>query len=397
MAKDKGTRALLAAITLILISGAVAIMFDSDDAVQQRAVSNEWTQTFPPKSQQEAVTPIQTPLSATKTEAGSDPGMDYSDSNHPGTAAEARQENPYLNHEVKARLAQVAEVYANQIRYPAFSMPIPNRDALQKYLPNRSFYAERALDIKDENSPRIRLQTDRHQYFTGDTIKLTVSLEGLTGNPWVAVQARLVAGGQTLATVDASAAGQQTATYHMRIAGLDSMPDSGMDEYRVVARITIDGKVYEIGTPVSYVSSVAEVTSVGMARVSGEYIHIPVDVTTTKPGYHELTANLYAVRSDKPLLHLTAQQELKSAIGLMQLKAHIASLKVGGDPGPYLLKDITFTRMPSPPDFTTEYGKSSQDSYEVRGYAFDEYDDVPYVDEEARRRLEFLRQLGSVN
>jgi hypothetical protein len=81
----------------------------------------------------------------------------------------------------------------------------------------------------------------------------------------------------------------------------------------------------------------------------------------------------------------------------MQLQAHIASLKVAGDPGPYILKDISFTRMPSPPDFSTEYGNAAQDSYSVNGYAFDEYDDVPYVDEEANKRLELLREIGSVN
>lgn len=317
--------------------------------------------------------------------------------NEPVANPNSKGENPYFNREVKARLAQVADVYAEQIKYPTFSMPIPDRQALQKYLPNRSFDAERPLNLEDVNSPRIRLQTDRHQYFTGDIIKVTVSLSGLAGDSWVAVKARLVDGGGTLATADAGAAGPQAATYRMSFTDLDTIPDSETGEYRVVASINIDGEAYEIGTPVSYVASVAEVTNVGMARVSGEYLYIPVDVTTTKPGYHELDANLYGGQSGKPLLHLSVQQALQSTNGLMQLQAHVEALKAGGDPGPYLLKDIIFTRMPSPPDFTTEYGNSSQDSYVVNGYAFEEYADVPYVDEEAKKRLEFLRQLGNVN
>jgi hypothetical protein len=53
--------------------------------------------------------------------------------------------------------------------------------------------------------------------------------------------------------------------------------------------------------------------------------------------------------------------------------------------------------MPSSPNFTTEYGSASEDSYAINGYAFDEYDDVPYVDEEAQQRHEFLQQVGNLN
>lgn len=384
MVKDKGARVLFAAIFLILTCAVVAFWFYFDHAGPQQPLSTEVRQALPLTSPQSVGAPMKTPLPATgKAEADAD--YDY------------EQEDLYSNREVKARLAQVADIYAEQIQYPAFSMPIQNQEALRKYLPNRSIDAERPLDMEEENSPRLRLQTDKHQYFTGDIIKVTVSVTGLTGDPSVKVGARLVAQGQTLATAGPDAVDQQAGIYRMSFADLDAIADSGTGVLRVVARINIDGEAYEIGTPVSYTANVATVTDVDMAQVSGEYLNIPVKVTTTKPGYHELGANLYSAQSYKPLVHLTAQQELLTTNGLMQLQAHIASLKVGGDPGPYLLKDISFTRMPSPPDFITEYGNASQDSYPVNGYAFDQYDDVPYADEEALKRLELLRQLGSVD
>jgi hypothetical protein len=341
---------------------------------------------------------VKTPLPATrKAAADAGSGQEESYSNRKEAAADSDHENPYFDREVKARLAQVADIYAEQIRYPAFSMPIQNQEALRKYLPNRSLDAERPLDMEEESSPRLRLQTDKYQYFTGDMINVTVIVTGLTGDPSVEVGARLVAQGQTLARAGTDAVDQQAGLYRMRFADLDAIADSQAGVLRVVARINIDGEAYEIGTPVSYAANVATVTGVGMAQVSGEYLNIPVNVTTTKPGYHELDANLYSAQSYMPLVHLTAQQELQTTSGLMQLQAHIASLKVAGDPGPYILKDISFTRMPSPPDFSTEYGNAAQDSYSVNGYAFDEYDDVPYVDEEANKRLELLREIGSVN
>jgi hypothetical protein len=389
MARD--TSVLVAVTALILIGGAVAFFFDADDAGSQQPGSTESLQT--------AVSQMKTPVPAAKKKALVDVDSEQKNPNvDPSQAvADIEQENPYLNREVKARLAQVADVYAEQIQYPSFSRPIANQEALQKYLPNRSIGAERQLNFEDENSPRVRLQTDKHRYFTGEKIKVRVSLSGLTGHHRVEVEARLVAQGQVLATADVDAADPQATIYQMSFSNLDALADSAIDEYRVVASVTINGKLYELGTPISYGASVAMVTDVGMAQASGEYLYIPVNVTTSKPGYHELAANLYAVKSNKPLVHLSVQQELQSSNGLMQLKAHIAALKVGGDPGPYRLQDISLMRMPSAPDFTSEHGSSSQTSYPVNGYAFEEYDDRLYVDEEAIERLEFLNQAGKVD
>ena len=383
MNSSKSLKALLSVVAVLFGIGGVFFLFGTDDSLPQPSVS---------------ISADESAHASSETVITVEPGLPLSKiSQKTATDSDSEQENPYLNHEVKARLVQVADTYAEQIQYPTFSKPIPNLDALQKYLPNRSVAAERALDPKDGNSPHIRLKTDKHQYFEGETIMATVILTGLAGAPWIEVQGKLVAKGQSLGTADGVVDARNPGTYHMSFIDLDITPNSGMDEYRVVASVAIDGKNYEIGTPITYEVSVATVTNVGMAEIRGEYLYIPLHVTTTKLGYHELGANLYAASSGKPLVHLTAQQELQAANELMPLTAHVASLKAGRDEGPYILKDISFTRMPSPPDFITEYGKSLQSSYPVNGFPFDEYDDVPYVDEDAQQRLEFLRQLGEVN
>jgi hypothetical protein len=401
MKKDNGTRVIIAVIVLLLVCGAAAYLFVPEDIGLQQQVSSESSQSPSPISTENAVSQVKAGLPETQKEVASatETMQNNSTINSDDELANVvpEQENPYFNHEVKARLAQVANSYAEQIKYPSFSIPIKNQESLQKYLPNRSFTAERRLNIEDENSPSIHLQTDKHRYFSGEDIHVAVSVTGLTGDPWVKVQTRLVGEGLTLVMPDARASGQEASTYHVIFSGIDELTDSGIEEYRVVAMVTIDGQVYELGTPVSYVANVAKVTDVGMSQVRGEYLYIPVNVTTSKPGYHELSANLYSVQSGKPLVHLSVQQELQSKHGLMQLKAHKAALEVGGDPGPYRLKDISFTRMPSSPNFTTEYGSASQDSYAINGYAIDEYDDVPYEDEETQQRLDFLNQVGNVN
>ncbi|OZG72325.1 hypothetical protein BTA51_16460 [Hahella sp. CCB-MM4] len=315
-------------------------------------------------------------------------------------------ENPYFEREVKARLAQVADLYAEQIRYPTFSMPIPGRDALPKYLPNQSFAATMPLDFKDKNSPTISLKTDKRQYFKGEEITAIVSVDGLKEGTWLKVTGRLVENGNTLqqaagsqvesSSVEGSQINASTPTYQLQFApGQNATQPSGT-ELRAVASLELDGRTYEIGTPITYVESVANITHVDVSQVNGEYLEIPVHIDTSNPGYHELGANLYSADTDQPLIHLTAQQEIRSSRGIIPLRAHISALKQQGNSGPYILKDLMLARMPSPPTYTTEYGHTSQESYAVTGHDFDEYDDVPYVDEEAQKRLEFLRQLGSV-
>jgi hypothetical protein len=385
-------KVLVASAILILAGGVVAYMrVHKDIGLQQPAAS------VPVQAPRNSISEkAEIPSSSTEEELLSDSKQEQQ-TQHADPIGDTRQESPYLNSELKARLAQVADAYAETLKYPAFSKPIPNREALQKYLSNRSFEVERRLDYEGKMSPRVHLRTDKHHYFSGDDIKVMVSLSDLPDNSQVSLQARLIGGGQTLATVNASTVNQRPASYQLSFTDLDSLTDSELTEYRVVASINIDGKEHEVGVPVSYVNSIATVTNVGMAQVSGSYLYIPVNVTTNKPGYHELGANLYSAQSGKPLVHLSAKQELRSAQDLMQLTAHIVALKVRGDSGPYLLKDITLSRMPSAPGFTTEYGKSSKDSYRVNGYGFEEYDNVPYVDEEASQRLEFLRQVEDVN
>ena len=123
-------------------------------------------------------------------------------------------------------------------------------------------------------------------------------------------------------------------------------------------------------------------------------LQIPVYVTTTQPGYHQLSAILFNAETGEPLVHLNAEKELLVERDMIPLQAHIAALKATGHQGPYLLKNFSLIRQPSEPDFTTRYGKVPSQAVPVDGFAFSEYRDEPYVDQEAQQRLEFLKKLG---
>ncbi|WLQ11346.1 hypothetical protein O5O45_16495 [Hahella aquimaris] len=303
-------------------------------------------------------------------------------------------ENPFFEKEVKARLTQVADQYQDQIQYPTFSTPIRDKQALAKYLPNKSFPAGMPLDFKDPNSPRISLETSKSQYFIGEDIVASVSVTGLDAGSTVEADGRLVEQGEALAVTEGVQ--RSGSVFNLTFSGNDpALAEAGSD-LRVIANLTINGRVFEIGTPVSYTPSVAQVTHVDAAEVRGAYLYIPLHVRVISPGFHEVAAILYSAGASEPLVHLSAQEDIQVENGLVYLRAHIAALKQKGDAGPYRLQDISLTRMPAPPTYQTEYGSVAKASFAVNGFPFSDYDDVPYVDEDAQKRLEFLRQLGSV-
>ncbi|AZZ93519.1 hypothetical protein EUZ85_23460 [Hahella sp. KA22] len=346
-----------------------------------------------------AVTPaVETPPVAAATAAPTGSAIAPSQPSPSMTADieedEETGENPFFEKEVKARLTQVADQYQDQIQYPSFSNPIRDKEALAKYLPNKSVPAGMPLDFKDPNSPRISLETTKSQYFIGEDIIASVSVTGLNAGSTVEADGRLVELAETLAVTEG--AQRSDSVFNLTFSGSDPALAGAGSDLRVIANLTINGRAYEIGTPVTYTPSVAQVTHVDAAEVRGAYLYIPVHVQVNAPGFHEISAILYSADANEPLVHLSAQEEIQVENGLVYLRAHIAALKQKGDAGPYRLRDISLTRMPAPPTYQTEYGSVAQSSFAVNGFPFSDYDDVPYVDEDAQKRLEFLRQLGSV-
>ncbi|MDG9671616.1 hypothetical protein ONV78_28025 [Hahella sp. CR1] len=346
-----------------------------------------------------AVTPaVETPPVAAATTAPTGSVVALSQPS-PSMTADAEEEaeageNPFFEKEVKARLTQVADQYQDQIQYPSFSNPIRDKEALAKYLPNKSVAAGMPLDFKDPNSPRISLETTKSQYFIGEDVVASVSVTGLNAGSTVEADGRLVEQAETLAVT--KGVQRSGSVFNLTFSGSDPALTEAGSDLRVIANLTINGRVFEIGTPVTYTPSVAQVTYVDAAEVRGAYLYIPVHVQVNAPGFHEISAILYSADANEPLVHLSAQEEIQVENGLVYLRAHIAALKQKGDAGPYRLRDISLTRMPAPPTYQTEYGSVAKASFAVNGFPFSDYDDVPYVDEDAQKRLEFLRQLGSV-
>ena len=92
---------------------------------------------------------------------------------------------------------------------------------------------------------------------------------------------------------------------------------------------------------------------------------------------------------------LRAEGSLESSNGVLVLRAHIAALKKAGSEGPYELKDLGLQRLPSEPDYITEYGHIEQDVFSITAFSFKLYSDQPYRNEKTQRIAKELRRLGS--
>ncbi len=256
------------------------------------------------------------------------------------------------------------------MKYPR-SKPIRSDIELKKYIPNASVASSMASNVKEINSPHISIKSSKYQYFVGEVIRAEASIQGLSTQKTVSVSARLVQNGETLGHASVVPSGQAPGLFNVSFDDLGDQPLNTQDAIRIIAQFRVGNENYEIGTPVSYVPSVAKIDYVEGAAVHGAYLHIPVYLTTTNPGYHLVSANLYNAENGQALLHLSM-----------------------GHAGPYELKDISLTRMPSRPNYTTEYGLVTQESFTIEGFPFSDYEDIPYVDEQAQARLDYLAKLG---
>ena len=302
--------------------------------------------------------------------------------------------NIFIEKEAKARLVQISNSFAKDILYPENSKPIRNQDELNKYTPNQNSTTSRATNIKNPESPQISIKASKHQYFFGETIFADASIEGFSSLQNVKVSGFLLQEGKIVANANVQRNPDASSSYQLSFTSPANSATSNSSSLRLVAQFNIDQQQYEIGTAIRYTQSVANIKYVGQAFVNSAYLHIPVFINTANTGYHLVSANLYDEKNEQPLVHLSEEKNLLSQNDFIELKAHAAALKVMEHEGPYELRDILLTRMPSRPNYVTEYGQVEKIRYSVNGFPFSDYENTPYTDDATQERLEFLNQLG---
>lgn len=297
--------------------------------------------------------------------------------------------------EIKQRLLELSDSYEDQVQYPDFSLPIDKNDLDSQYLPDISVANELPARIGDPGSPGLSIKTSRLRYFPGEQISAIATIPGLPDTEASSIRSRLLWQTEELAQASVTTRDDGPHSYDIDFGTLQMDAVTQMTELMLHTEFTFQGETYERLTSIEYVPSIARVDGVGAASVAGEYLEIPVEISTDKPGYHRIKANLYDAATGEPMVHLRAEGNLESSNGVLVLRAHIAALKKADSEGPYELKDLGLQRMPSEPDYITEYGHIEQDVFSITAFSFKLYSDQPYRNEKTQRIAKELRRLGS--
>ncbi|MBF0237527.1 MAG: hypothetical protein HQM12_07475 [SAR324 cluster bacterium] len=151
-------------------------------------------------------------------------------------------------------------------------------------------------------------------------------------------------------------------------------------------------KQFSAVTLFRYDLSVAELKSVGPERVAGSHLVIPLRLKVAQPGHYEVTANLIAENTGRPVTHLSESLELTTKDAVLELKAHISVLKASNEYGPYVLKNFTGIRLPDKPDELTQYANLTGE-YRIGSHPQTEYQDEEYVNERVKTKMKQFQNL----
>ena len=297
--------------------------------------------------------------------------------------------------EMKLKLKDISDAYAEQAKYPSYSVPIHADELSTKYLPDMPVAAELPADLSDPNSPSLSILPSKFRYLNGEDLSAIAQISGLADEETSYVSARLIMQDKTLGVAVVSPVADQSHHYQLNFDAFGIGKIEWKENITIEVEFQLLGNIYTRNITVEYLNTIAQIEDVGASEVQDEYLIIPVYVATDKPGFHRLEANLYDTETNQPLIHLTAEDQLLSSNGQLTLKAHISALKVSGSEGPYTLKDLMLRRLPAEPDYITEFGQIEQAYFEVDGYLFSEFQDKPYINEKAQRIANELRNLGS--
>ncbi len=311
--------------------------------------------------------------------------------------SQADEQNPYAEEALKAQFMQVADQYEAAMQFPSDSQPIFSEAALKRYLPPDTSDVELPFPLPGYDKPvQVAIHMERYQYFHGETIPVGLVMKGVDPGAQVhaVIQLRTLTG-ETLQQQTLVADDDTSALYTVVRPGQTAA--QWPNELQVHALVELDDHRLTLAAPLRYHAPSAVIVQTNGSTVIGPYLHVPLLVQLNQPGYYFVSGNLYSARSGKPLLHLEAEGALTSAMASLDLRAHIAALKVSGDEGDYQLKDLRLVRAAEDHEQSDVAGTTAQSSFPVTGHPFSSYEDSPYQDPDAEARLAFLRNLGALS
>ncbi len=320
-----------------------------------------------------------------------------------GTEEDESEEDPFQGREMKAQFLQVADLYEQNSRYPAGSIPVVGERFAEPIKPFEQAEVDTPYPTdKDDVDPiRISASVEKMEYFAGETIVARVLVSG----GGVDEYSRIEAYGSVVSGSDARDTGLGVNFERVSFNEFRSVIDTqtvvpGQIPREALLSLTLkleDGRTLAQTVPFFYNGSAsARVENVVNSRQEGAFLLIPLQYNVFEAGYYFVDAILDDAESGQPLVQLQTEGRLQFGNGVLTLKAHIHALMDAGSAGPYRLRVVNTFRAGTFNETRDVAATVSRPfGYDVQGAPFEQYDDIAFVDPEVQERIEFLQQLGS--
>ena len=308
--------------------------------------------------------------------------------------------NPYESEVFKAQLQQVSDIYAENIKYPITSQPISNPEDAREY----KEFEQAEVDLPfpegddDQNPIRISAATNTFQYFEGDVVNVRVQITGAPQDTFIQVEGVLSGSNGDLPIQGVFEASDQSLSEFTAAFDTNLAPKNLLtQEMLVKLNVTVGDRPLFTTVAFKYAIASAQIVGVQPPRTQGPNLVIPLQLNVFQSGYYFVSGVLEDAQTGRPLIQLQAEKRLAQGNGVIDLTAHIAALRRQASEGPYVLRSLRSYRGAEVGENFDAPASNSQSRFNIQAFPFSEYQDEEYVDEDAQERLDFLRDLGSVD
>ncbi|MDI9245611.1 hypothetical protein [Marinobacter sp. CHS3-4] len=278
-------------------------------------------------------------------------------------------------------LASAADAYAQDIRYPRYSLPL-TRERATGYQGNRFEPIE--LPLAGDGTFTVTLEKFR---FVEDEDILVVAT--VTGSAVVSdtMTASLEPAGERT-TIDSTAIERSDQGFFEGWMTASGEPG----EYRLIVEARIDGKSIRNVSTLTIEPDLGEFSGVGDATIKGNDLVIPVEFDARESGYYALSAQL--MDNGQPIALLNAEKRLQSSSNTIKLRAHGTVLAGRNIQGQLQVRNLQIRRLPAQPGDRTDYGFGPEEGYSFTPPDLDSLTDTPARDPESEQRAALLQKLA---
>ncbi len=302
----------------------------------------------------------------------------------------------WISEGVKAQMADVANTYKENMRYPEYSKPLYESD--WSMLNPRAFIPKQMeLDL---NGLTAEIVIDEYIVDRDKDLAVKVNIHGVDSQSAEISEVGIFisSGKQVVDSVTSRTytVSKGVLTYQAKVPAsqFEIFQDS---ELALGALILLDsGDQAQVSAAIKLAETEAVLTHLGTSYVDGSDLSIPAYFEVSSSGYYRVRANVFDQESEQPISHINAAFRLSDSENEGVLKIHASTLRSKGFAGPYLIKDFNITRGPARPGDKTGYGSAEKQEFSVQGFDLNSYSHEPYHDPKNQLRLEFLQKMAGI-